>query len=213
VSLDNRDVMRLLAGLVFDYLSWTQLVPMLAMLGFGFGMIAALLIIGNQEQSLDMLGRFVEWLYTLPWLGDYLLERAAQTDDTLKLSGEDLRSLVLNAWLWGSLGCTLIGALANRLFGPFQPMRYGTRIWLATGLALAVLVGFIAVFLSERGFFSGGSGNWAFTFGGITVLVFLVSVWSLSATYVIGLLRRALLAEPGEPARRADNDEAGGAAR
>lgn len=28
MPLDNRGVMRLLAGLIFNYLSWTQLVPM-----------------------------------------------------------------------------------------------------------------------------------------------------------------------------------------
>jgi hypothetical protein len=78
------------------------------------------------------------------------------------------------------------------MFGPFRPIRLGTKNLQALGFSMVILSGSLLLYFTGRGNFDGGTGGWVFTFGGTALIVFLVGAWSLSISHALGMLKGLL---------------------
>jgi hypothetical protein len=194
------------AILGIDYLRWTQLTPLVTIWAFGIAMLAAMLFINFEEQSWDALGSLLEWIAGLPVIGDAFsarMESLAGEDETIKLSGNDLKAAVLKAWSLLSLAFLLLALALNWAFGPFKPWSLKRKLGIAALCCLALLAGFVAVYFGDPELFNGPAAGWMLNFGGICLLLFIVSAWCLSIAHALGLARKAIETKywgaPGRP--------------
>ena len=206
---EGPNLLKLTATLAIDYLRWTQLAPLITIWAFGIAMLAAMLFVNFEEQSWDALGSLFEWIAGLPVIGGRFtawLESLAGEDETIKLSGNDLKAAVLKAWSLLSLAFLILALAVNWAFGPFKPWSLKRKLGTAGLCCLALLAGFVAVYFADPEPFNGPAGNWMLTFGGLALVLFLVNVWGLSIAHALGLARRAVETKvwdaPGRPGPR-----------
>jgi hypothetical protein len=192
---EGPNLLKLTATLAIDYLRWTQLAPLITIWAFGIAMLAAMLFVNFEEQSWDALGSLLKWIAGLPVIGGRFtawLESLAGEDETIKLSGNDLKAAVFKAWSLLSLAFLLLALAVNWAFGPFKPWSLKRKLGIAGLCCLALLAGFVAVYFADREPFNGPAGNWMLTFGGLALVLFLVNAWGLSIAHALGLARRAV---------------------
>lgn len=184
-----------LGSLVIDYFRWSQLVPMITIWLFALLMVFMLFFVNHQDETVDGVGTMAKWVTELPLVGPAFLnwmEKQAAADGTLHFGGDDFKVAAVRAWALLSLVFMAIAWLANTLFGPFQPWTLKRKLGL-TGVACVVLFfGFLGVYYLSPEMFNGSTVQWATTFSGITILVFLVSAWCLSIAHALGLLNRLI---------------------
>ena len=182
-----------LGGLVIDYFRWSQLVPMITIWLFALLMVFMLFFVNHQDETLDGVGAVAKWVTELPVVGPaYIkwMEEKAAADGTLHFGGDDFKVAAVKAWAFLSLVFMLLAWLANTLFGPFQPWTLKRKLGLAGVACVVLFVGFLGVYYLSPEMFNGSSANWALTFSGITIIVFLTSAWCLSIAHALGLLSR-----------------------
>jgi len=196
--VNNRNFeMRILLSLGLDYFRWTQLTPMIFTWGFALLMLAMMIFVNFQHQVMNGLEYFVEWLMKLPWVGPYVTEMLSDQESTVKLGTEDLKSFALRAWFVISLVFMLAGMLLSRWLGPFRVIGLKRKILYAAICAAVLLGALIVNYFAVPENFNGSLAGWMFNFSLLAVIVFLVSVYSLSISHALGRLSAALLAEPG----------------
>jgi hypothetical protein len=195
--------------LAIDYLRWTQLSPLVTIWAFGIAMLAAMLFINFEEQSWDTLGSLLEWIAGLPVIGGRFaawLESLAGEDETIRLGGNDLKAAVFKAWSLLSLAFLLLALAVNWAFGPFKPWSLKRKLGIAGLCCLGLLAGFVAVYFADPELFNGPASRWMLNFGGIGLMLFIVSAWCLSIAHALGLARKAIESKywgaPGRPGLR-----------
>lgn len=187
--------LKLAVTLAIDYLRWTQLSPLIAIWAFAIAMLAAMLFVSYEEESWNALDSLSRWIAGLPVIGSRFvawLESLAGEDETIKLSGNDLKAAVLKAWSLLSLAFMLLALAVNWAFGPFKPWSLKRKLGIAALCCLALLAGLVAVYFADPAPFNGPAGNWMLTFAGIALVLFIASAWCLTAAYALGLVRRAV---------------------
>lgn len=184
-----------LGSLVIDYFRWSQLVPMITIWLFALLMVFMLFFVNHQDETLDGVGTMAQWVTELPMLGPVFLnwmEERAGADDTLHFGNDDFKVAAVRTWAFLSLVFMGIAWLANILFGPFQPWTLKRKLVLAGVASVVLFFGFLGVYYLSPEMFNGSSAQWAMTFFGITILVFLLSAWCLSIAHALGLLNRLI---------------------
>lgn len=195
MSTQGTNPIKLIATLVIDYLRWTQLTPMLTVWGFGLLMLAALLFVNNQEQTFDTIFAVLEWIAGLPVIGDRFtawMESQAGNDGTISLGGSDLKAAALKAWSLISLVFMLIALSVSWIFGPFKPWSLKRKLGITALCCGALLAAFISLYFANPEEFNGPFENWLLTFGGIALILFVVSAWCLSIAHLLGHWSRAI---------------------
>lgn len=181
--------------LVIDYFRWTQLTPLVIVWAFGIVMLAALVFVNYQEESFDAIAAMFHWIAGLPWIGDKLtvwLESMANDDGSLSAGGLDIKAAALKVWGFLSLAMMLIALVVNWVFGPFKPWTLKRKLGIAAVCCLLLLAAYFAVYFAKPEEFNGPVGGWILNFGGIAVLLFIVSTWCLSIAHLLGLLREGI---------------------
>jgi len=192
---ENTNPLKLIVTLAIDYMRWTQLSPLVMLWAFGIGMLAAMLFVNYQEQSLDAIGSLFQWIAGLPLIGDRFtawLESLAGEEETIRLGGNDLKSAVLKAWSLLSLAFMVLALAINWIFGPFRPWSLKRKLGIAALCCMTLLAGFVAVYFAKPEQFNGLASSWMFNFGGIALLLFVVNAWCLSIAHALGLARRSV---------------------
>jgi hypothetical protein len=187
----------MLLSLGLDYFRWTQLTPMILTWGFALLLLAMLIFVNFQQQVVNVLEYFVEWLMKLPLVGPYVTEFLAEQDQTVKLGTEDLKTFALRSWFVISLLFMLTSMLLSRWLGPFRTRSLKRKILYAAIASLALLAGMLLNYFVDPGNFNGGLAGWLFNFSLIALIVFLVSAYSLTIAHVLGKLSSALMEEAG----------------
>ena len=193
-------ILKLLLSLGLRYLSWTQLTPMLLIWGFGLLMLLALTFVNFQQQTLSVFEYLLEWLMQLPVVGERVTLLLTDESTTTQMNPSDFKSFVLSAWAFLSLAFMLAGLVLSPLFGPFQPWTLKRKIQFAGVAVVLLLAGFVGIYYAVPQNFNGGTSAWMLNFSLISLLVFGVSAYCLSAAHFLAYLNEALLAdEPGSP--------------
>ena len=194
-----------LLSLGLGYLRWTQLTPMVLMWGFGLVMLLALTFVNFQEQSLSLLGSFLEWLTRLPIIGEHVIQLLSDKDTSTHMATNNIESFIFSAWAVLSLVFFLAGMVLSLLFGPFQPWTLKRKILLAGAGVVVLLAGFVANYYVVPQNFNGEASAWMLNFSLISLLVFVVSAYCLSVAHFLGYLNQALMTSELE---RPDNSRA-----
>ena len=189
--------LKMLLSLGLDYFRWTQLTPMIFTWGFALLLLAMLIFVNFQQQVVNVLEYFVEWLMKLPLVGPYVTEFLAEQDQTVKLGTEDLKTFALRSWFVVSLLFMLAGMLLSRWLGPFRTRSLKRKIVYAAIASAALLAGLVLNYFVDPGNFNGGLAGWLFNFSMIALIVFVVSAYSLTIAHVLGKLSSALMEEAG----------------
>lgn len=184
--------LKLLLSLGLDYFRWTQLTPMLAAWGFALLMLAVLIFVNFQQQVVNALEYFAQWLMQLPVVGPHVTELLAEQDTTVNVGIDDLKSIAFKAWLILSLLCTLVATALSAWLGPFRPWTLKRKILYAATASLLLLGGLISNYFAGPANFNGGMAGWMFQFSLIALAVFLVSVYSLSVAHALGRFSAAM---------------------
>lgn len=195
MTAEGTNPLKLIVMLAIDYVRWTQLSPLVTIWAFGIAMLAAMLFVNYEEQSWDALGSLFQWIAGLPLIGDRFtawMESLAGEDETIKLSGNDLKAAVLKAWSLLSLAFMVLALAINWIFGPFRPWSLKRKLITAAVSCMALLAGFVAVYYANPEQFNGPASGWMFNFGGIALVLFVVNAWCLSIAHLLGLGRRAV---------------------
>ena len=200
-----RDVLltlRTLAGVALDYLRWTQLIPMLAVWSLMLGFLLILLLISFQTQAFIWIEAAFERWPRLPELLESAANRFAdQTSDAdsqgaLRFSGEDFRPYLYILWAGLALLFQLAGALRGWMFGHRPRPPFSHWILRTAMLAAVCSLGFFVAFLFGEVPFQGGVEAWWPMFIGLPLIAWLVSVYSLGVSYVLGSFKIAVLDAP-----------------
>jgi hypothetical protein len=183
---------RQLAGLALDYLRWTQLLPMVAGWTFFGLMIAALLVTNFQDVAMPLTGRVL--LLAERLFGPFDGAGFGQSDESgaLHFTDEDILPIVYRAWALLALAGWVLGMIWRRIFGVRPPValrRKLIRAAVAAGIGVGLCL-FAWAFGSET--FQGGPIGWLALFFGAGLAVWLVSLYSLSASALIDRLHRAI---------------------
>jgi len=189
--------LKMLLSLGLDYFRWTQLTPMIFTWGFALLLLAMLVFVNFQQQVVNVLEYFVEWLMRLPLVGPYVTEFLSDQEKTVKLGTEDLRTFALRTWFVVSLLFMLGGMLLSRWLGPFKVRSLKRKILYAAACSVLLLVALVFNYFAVPENFNGGVGGWMFNFSLLSLIVFLVSVYSLSVAHALGRLNAALVQEAG----------------
>jgi len=189
--------LKMLLSLALDYFRWTQLTPMIFTWGFALLLLAMLVFVNFQHQVVNVLEYFVEWLMQLPLVGPYVTEFLSDQETTVKLGTEDLKTFALRTWFVVSLLFMLGSMLLSRWLGPFRVRSLNRKILYAAICALLLLGALILNYFAAPENFNGGAGGWMFNFSLLSLIVFLVSVYSLSVAHALGRLSAALVEDSG----------------
>ena len=196
--MNNRNFeLKMLLSLGLDYFRWTQLTPMIFTWAFALLMLAMMIFVNFQDQVMNGLEYFVEWLMKLPWVGPYVTEMLSDQESTVKLETEDLKTFALRAWFVISLVFMLAGMLLSRWLGPFRVIGLKRKILYAAICAVVLLGALILNYFAVPENFNGGLAGWMFNFSLLALIVFLVSVYSLSVSHVLGLVSSGLMKGSG----------------
>jgi len=187
----------MLLSLGVDYFRWTQLTPMILTWGFALLLLAMLVFVNFQQQVVNVLEYFIEWLMRLPLVGPYVSEFLSDQETTVKLGTEDLETFALRAWFVVSLLFMLIGMLLSRWLGPFEVRSLRRKILYAAIGSVLLLGALILNYFAVPENFNGGVGGWMFNFSLLSLIVFLVSAYSLSIAHALGRLSSALVEGAG----------------
>ena len=194
-----------LLSLGLGYLRWTQLTPMVLMWGFGLLMLLALTFVNFQEQSLSLLGSFLEWLTRLPIIGEHVIQLLSDKDTSTHMATNNIESFIFSAWAVLSLVFFLAGMVLSLLFGPFQPWTLKRKILLAGAGVVVLLAGLVVNYYVVPQNFNGEASAWMLNFSLISLLVFVVSAYCLSVAHFLGYLNQVLMTSE---LKRPDNSRA-----
>ncbi len=189
---DRHVELRMLLSLGLDYFRWTQLTPMIFTWGFALLMLAMLIFVNFQQQVVNVLEYFVEWLMRLPLLGPYVTEFLSDQEKTVKLGAEDLKTFALRTWFVVSLVFMLGSMLLSRWLGPFKVRSLKRKILYAAVCSVLLLGALILNYFAVPENFNGGVAGWMFNFSVLSLIVFLVSTYSLTIAHALGKLSSAL---------------------
>jgi hypothetical protein len=196
-----------LISIGLGYFRWTQLTPMILFWGAGIVMLMAMTFVNFQAQSFSILEWFLEWLVELPIVGDdfrgFLTEESqdlatqqAQEPDqgqSIHVDTNDFTSILFRAWAVMSLIFMLLGMAVSAQYGPFKPWSLKRKIGFMGLAVLVLLAGFIANYFADPDNFNGGAGGWIFNFSMISLLIFIVSVYSLTLSHIVQMVSDGIM--------------------
>lgn len=185
----NPSVTGLIAGLLIDYLRWTQLVPMIFAWAFLLFSVAAVVAINFQQSVeavvLPILDVFDAW----EWL-----EEVADEDGqvSISLGDADIKGFVYKAWAALAAVGYLLGMLVSLVTGPRPPMPLGRKLVLAAVPAVLASAAFFLAWLFGSETFTGAAAGWVAMFLIGPLVVWLISAYSLSVGHVLEHVKRQL---------------------
>jgi len=183
------------SSLVIDYIRWSQLAPMITMWFFAALMVFMLYFVNHQDETVTGAAAVVSWVAELPVVGPSFIEwmEKRETDEgALHFGGDDFKVVAMKIWVLLSLAMMVTGWVANLIFGPFQPLTLKRKLGFAGLGSLAFIAGFFGVYLLSPGLFNATPTQLTLNSVGIALLLFLVSVWCLSISHMLGLFGRSL---------------------
>jgi len=184
--------LKLLLSLVLDYFRWTQLTPMIITWSFALLMLTAMTIANLQAQSISAVQWVLQWLTHLPVLGQHVNEWMSQSGSEKHITGSDLKSFVMTAWSVISLAFMLLGMILSTLSKPTQPWSLKRKLAVVGSAAFVLLAGFISNYFTHIEKFSGETSGWMLNFSALSLIVFLVSLYSLAVSQFIQFLQGRL---------------------
>jgi len=187
--------MQLAGSLVIDYIRWSQLAPMITMWFFAVLMVFVLYFVNHQDETVNGMAAVAGWVAKMPVVGPQFIEwieNRATDDGVLHFGGDDFKVAAMKIWVILSLVLMVIGWFARLLFGPFQPLTLKRKLGFAGLGSLVLMAGFLGVYYLNPGLFNGTATQWTLNFAGITLLVFIVSIWCLSIAHALGLFSRTV---------------------
>ncbi len=189
----KNSILKILLSLGLRYMRWTQLTPMILTWSFGLLMLLALILVNFQEQTLSVVGALLEWLTQLPVVGERITLLLTDESTTTQMTSSDFESFVFSAWVVLSLVFMLIGMVVSLLFGPFHPWTLKGKILFAGAGVVLLLAGMCAIYFAVPQNFNGATSAWMLNFSLISLLVFVVSAYCLSAAHFLAYLDDALM--------------------
>lgn len=188
--------LKMLLSLGLDYFRWTQLTPMLFTWGFALLMLLMLVFVNFQQQVVNVLEYFAQWLMQLPLVGVHVTELLSGQEQTVNVGIDGLKSFAFKAWLALSLLFTLMAMALSAWLGPFKVISLKRKLIFAASACMLLLGGFILNYFAVPENFNGAMAGWMFQFSLIALLVFVVSAYSLSVSHALGRLNAILMKEP-----------------
>lgn len=196
---ESISILRSIAAAAIDYLRWTQLVPMVTLWVFLLLMALTMLFVSFQSESMNLL-QDLQARY--PGLSENIAEwsggDAAAPDGSahdlgegrLHLTDEDIMPLVLKAWAVLALVGSVLGSLRTRMFGAKPPTPLARKLLLAALLAALCTGAFFVAYHYGSEHFNDGLSSWVPMFVGLPLFVWVVSVYSLGVSHLLGRLKR-----------------------
>ena len=193
----ENDFLKLLLLLGIDYVRWTQIVPMLLVWGIALLMLLTLTGLNFQEQAGFVIENTFQWLMQMPYVGEYIVNNFTE-GDKLKFNASNVKPLMVRGWIVISLVFMLVSMLVSFMFGPFKLWSLKRKFFYMTICTLLLFAGLMFNYFAGNEVYNGSMAGWMINFSLIPIFVFLVSVYSLTVTHLLGLLSTAMLTEPVE---------------
>ena len=129
----------------------------------------------------------------------YFTALLSTEDAGAELSVDDLKSYALRGWFFISLVFMLANMAVSSWLGAFTPWTLKRKILYAGFASLLLLAGLVWVYFAGSENFNGSMAGWMLNFSLCSLLVFLVSVYSLSISHVLDRINLALSGASGKP--------------
>jgi hypothetical protein len=190
--LNSNELLRAAIGLVIDYFRWTQLVPMLACWAFLLACLFAFILTSFESQSIAALEAVVAIaLQVVALVPEGLIPRAP--DGSIELSEDELLDFATWSWFLLSMLAMLINWIAGERLRPAFLAKLSGRIKSAGIATILVSGALISVRIAAPANFNGSLVSWLPFLIGAPVLVWIVSVYSLSVSAALSLVESILL--------------------
>ncbi len=201
-----KEPLRLMGGLLLDYLRWMVVIPMVVAWAFFLLTVLIMVLVNFESSIMELVERTYAWYVDkfgpVAWMEepDELPVDAAEvapgTQEALHFTGDDLMPWIMKAWSILALAAWLLGWLRSLVFGPRPPRSLSNKVrWALLGALVCWGLLLIAYFFGETEF-HGSFLGWIALFTGATMLVVLVSVCVLGLATALDLLHQRLL--PGD---------------
>ena len=194
----SKELLRAIISLAIDYFRWTQLVPMLACWALLIACLVAFVLTSFESQGLAALEAVLAIVAAVASvLPESFTPRAA--DGSIELSGDELIDMAMWSWFFVSMIAVVINWIVGERLRPRFLTTLRGRIGTAGFAASFVSIAMIAVRLLAPGNFNGSFVSWLPFLLGAPVIVWFVSIYSLSVSAALGLLEPVLTNWPHSP--------------
>lgn len=176
-----------------DYIRWTQLTPMIMVWGAVLLLLLAMVFVNFQDQALSTTETVLNNLYQLPLIGDRLQQYfTAQTGDH-HITTADVKSWIFSIWSIASLVFMLMSFFMSYVRTPGKSWTLRKKLFIVFTAVLILLSGFVANYYAEPSNFKGGTGGWILNFSLLSLMVFIVSSYSLSVSHFLNHLNHKFI--------------------
>lgn len=190
------EIVRFAAGWLVDYLRWTQVVPMIIAWLLVLLLLVGTSLVNFQQQAFTLLDSLLLWWSSQSWLPQPPESGQTIDNDHIQIGLQTLKSWALRIWLGLSVVLFLWGFLRQHSSKPPPPPRFKRQILIVSVAAGLVFIAFILNYLFGSETFNGSRAQWMFSFAAFAFLPWLVSLYSLTANYILGQISNALLKDP-----------------
>lgn len=217
------ELVRLLLGLVIDYLRWVSLTPMVVVWGLYLFMVLAMVYVNFEgsfwslaergyESYRDRFGP-VAWIEGGPET-ERTEEESPVVSDNENGEGQeptnfvdDLMIGIMKAWGILALAAWVLSMLRSAIFGPRPPRTLGNKLqWMLLFALAGWVLLFVAYFFGTSSY-EGSFLQWFAFYTGSTLIVVVVSAFVLAVATMVDMFREFVvtgktgLGEPLTPAR------------
>jgi len=191
----EKNILKSSLTLGIDYIRWTQLTPMIMTWGFILILFIAMVFVNFQDQTEATMETLLNSIFQLPIIGESVKQYITTENNNYHITTAEVKSWIFTVWSIGSLIFMIIGSLLSYIRKPANPRTLKQKIKMTFFAVLLLFVGFMLNYYTEPTNFNGAASGWILNFSLISVMVFIVSSYSLSVSHFLNYLNRHILNE------------------
>jgi len=185
----DKNIVKGILSLGIDYIRWTQLTPMIMIWGVVLLLFSAMFIVNFQNQTMSTMETLLNGFFQLPVIGESAKKYITSGNGNHHFSTAEIKSWILSAWSLASLFFMFINILSSSIRKPSKPWTLKQKIKIVFLAALLLFTGFILNYYANPKNFKGEAGGWIFNFSLISLIVFMISSYSLIISHFLNYIK------------------------
>ena len=194
-------MLKIVVSLALDYFRWTQFFPMIVAWFIGVGMLLIILVTNNEELVASNSESIRQWIMERPVVAETLTSTMGYVfseEVVNKPFFEAFKEVVLRVWALISVAMMVVAWLARWLFGPFKSWSLKRKLKVTAVNCMVLVGGYIACYFVDADQFNGSMMESMLQFSVWGIIIFIVSVWSLVVTHLLGKAQQAIAVSQAE---------------
>jgi len=152
-----------------------------------------MVFVNFQDQTEATMETLLNSIFQLPVIGESVKQYITTENNNYHITTAEVKSWIFTVWSIGSLIFMIIGSLLSYIRKPADPRTLKHKIKMTFFTVLLLFVGFMLNYYAEPTNFNGAASGWILNFTLISLMVFIVSSYSLSVSHFLNYLNHHIL--------------------